>query len=376
MVLGMDFGQFYQFFMNIFIYTIPFLFVLTVVVFFHELGHFLIARYNKVDIESFSIGFGRKIFGYIDKRGTEWKVCWIPLGGYVKFIDDVDPASLKDKLIINENGFHNKSLKAKSAIVSAGPIANFILAILIFTFFYSFHGKTTVLPVVESVEENSPAMLGGIIIGDQILTMNDIQVKAFNDIPRILKESNSNDIKFSVLRDQSIVDLTLVPIFKSYNQENNSNSYPYIGIGGGGLKENIITEKLPIHRALNQGVGDTYNIIHLSLGYLYKIITGNESTEHLGGPIRIAQISGDVAKNGIYPLIHLTALLSVSIGLINLFPIPMLDGGHLVFYLIEAIRGKPLGDKAHELFHKVGLSFIIFLMFFAIWNDLNFLNIF
>ena len=368
--------DFPNFFLNIFIYTIPFLFVLTVVVFFHELGHFLIARLNKVDVESFSIGFGKKIFSYIDKRGTEWKVCWIPLGGYVKFIDDLDPASFKEGTVDNENGFHNKSIRAKSAIVSAGPIANFILAIIIFTFFYSFYGKTTILPVVETIEENSPAMLGGLVIGDKFLTMNNIEVTEFNDIPRILNETNLDTINVTVLRSESIIDLKLTPLFRSYDKKDTTRASAYIGIGGGGLQENVITKKLPIHKALLQGADDTYNIINLSLGYLYRIIRGSESTEHLGGPIRIAQISGDVAKNGIYPLIHLTALLSVSIGLINLFPIPMLDGGHLLFYFIEALRGKPLGDKAYEIFHKIGLSFIVFLMFFAIWNDLNFLNIF
>jgi regulator of sigma E protease len=368
--------DFPNFFMNIFIYTIPFLFVLTVVVFFHELGHFLVARFNKVDVESFSIGFGKKIISYTDKKGTEWKLCWIPLGGYVKFIDDMDPASLKENSINNENGFHNKSIKAKSAIVSAGPIANFILAIIIFTFFYSFYGKTTILPVVESIEEGSPAMQGGVVVGDRFLTMNDTEVFEFNDIPKILNETNLNVINVTVLRSESIVNLKLSPLFRSYDEKDSTRSSAYIGIGGGGLKENVITKKLPIHKAVTQGVGDTYNIINLSLGYLYRIIRGSEPTEHLGGPIRIAQISGDVAKNGIYPLIHLTALLSVSIGLINLFPIPMLDGGHLLFYIIEALRGKPLGDRASELFHKIGLSFIVFLMFFAIWNDLNFLNIF
>tara|TARA_Y100000590_G_scaffold467050_1_gene644491 strand:+ start:18422 stop:19540 length:1119 start_codon:yes stop_codon:yes gene_type:complete len=372
----MDFSTIDNYFVNIFIYTVPFLFVLTIVVFFHELGHFLIARLNKVDVESFSVGFGKKIYGYKDKMGTEWKICWIPLGGYVKFIDDADPASSKDNKQIIKNGFHNKSLKAKSAIVSAGPIANFILAILIFTIFYTFSGKPTILPVIEGLEQNGPAERGGIEVGDEVVEINGIKITQFMDISNIVRSNEDTTLNFQVLRDDKYLNLKIIPELKGFEGNETEIKAAFIGISGGRSPENISRNKLPVHLSVVQGAKDTYNIIHLSLAYIYRIVSGSESAEHLGGPIRIAQISGEIAKNGFYPLIHLTALLSVSIGLINLFPIPMLDGGHLIFYLIEAIRGRPMSDKSYELFHKIGLSFIIFLMFFALWNDLNFLNIF
>ena len=361
---------------NFLIYTIPFLFVLTAVVFFHELGHFVIARLNRVDVETFSVGFGREIFSTYDKKGTKWKICWIPLGGYVKFVDDADPTSKADKNKLSENGFHSKSILQRSSIVSAGPIANFILALVIFTFLYTVNGKTTILPVIESIEESSPAMNGGLKVDDIIISIDEVPINKFGDIPRVIQEKKTNELQFGILRKGSYINVNLTPEIRYLNPEKKSGEIFYIGIGGGTLEKNILKEKLSVIQAIGYGINDTYQIIHLSLSYIYKMVIGAESTENLGGPIRIAQISGDVAKNGIMPLLQLTALLSVSIGLINLFPIPMLDGGHLMFYLIEAIRGKPLSERSFELFHKIGLGFIIFLMFFALWNDLNFLNIF
>ena len=361
---------------NFVIYTVPFLFVLTAVVFFHELGHFVIARLNNVDVETFSVGFGKEIYSKLDKRGTKWKVCWIPLGGYVKFIDDADPASRADVHNISENGFHTKSIFQRSSIVSAGPIANFILAIFIFTFLYSVNGRTTILPVIESIEEASPAMKSGLMVDDTIISIDERSVNKFSDIPLILQEEKANTLQFEILRNGSYITKDIAPEIRYLNPEKKSGEVFFIGISGGTLEKNVIRENVSILGAIGYGINDTYQIIHLSLSYIYKMVIGTESTENLGGPIRIAQISGDVAKNGILPLLQLTALLSVSIGLINLFPIPMLDGGHLMFYVIEAIRGKPLSEKSFEVFHKAGLGFIIFLMFFALWNDLNFLNIF
>ncbi len=361
---------------NLAIYTIPFLLVLTAVVFFHELGHFLIARLNNVDVEAFSVGFGKEIYSTIDKRGTKWKICWIPLGGYVKFVDDADPTSRADDSKYSENGFHTKSIYQRSSIVAAGPIANFILAIVIFTFLYSINGRTTILPVIEGIEESSPAMISGLRVDDTIISIDEQPIDKFSDITRVLQERKANILQFNILRNGISTNINVLPEVRYMDQERQSGELFFIGISGGALEKNIVREEVSLIKAVGYGFNDTYQIIHLSLNYIYKMIIGTESTENLGGPIRIAQISGDVAKNGILPLFQLTALLSVSIGLINLFPIPMLDGGHLTFYMIEAIRGKPLSEKTFEIFHKIGLAFIIFLMFFALWNDLNFLNIF
>ena len=354
----------------------PFLFVLTTVVFFHELGHFLVARINKVDVESFSVGFGKEIFGFFDKKGTRWKFCWIPLGGYVKFIDDLDPASKEKTLNHSINGFHTKSLFAKSLIVSAGPIANFILAVFLFAGLYTFNGKTFVLPIVEAVEQDGPAMDGGILINDRIIEIDDEQISTFSDISNILQHKKMDMINFVIERNGALITLNIRPDVRFKNPDKKDDPIYYVGISSGSLTENIITEKLPIHISLKEGIKDTYNIISLSINYIGKIFIGKESSENLGGPIRIAQISGEIAQNGLLPLLHLTALLSVSIGLINLFPIPMLDGGHLLIYFIEAIRGKQMNDFYNEIFHRSGLIFIILLMLFALWNDLNFLNIF
>ena len=361
---------------NLIIYTIPFLFVLTTVVFFHELGHFLVARINKVDVESFSVGFGKEIFGFFDKKGTRWKFCWIPLGGYVKFIDDADPTSKEKTLNISNNGFHTKSLFAKSLIVSAGPIANFILAIFIFAGLYSLNGKSYILPIVEAIEQDSPAMEGGLLINDKIVEIDGEQIRSFSDISNVLQLRKMETINFVIDRNNTLITLEIKPEIKFKDPDKPIDAIYYIGISSGSLKENIINEKLPLHISLKEGVNDTYNIISLSLNYIGNIFIGKESSKNLGGPIRIAQISGEIAQNGILPLLHLTALLSVSIGLINLFPIPMLDGGHLLMYFIEAIRGKQMSELYNEIFHRVGLGFIVLLMIFALWNDLNFLNIF
>ena len=376
----MDIQSLSQYASNAFLYTIPFLFVLTVVVFFHELGHFLVARYNKVDIESFSVGFGRELFGFVDSKNTRWKFCWIPLGGYVKFLDDEDPtSSINNNLDKDENinGFHNKSLIARASIVAAGPIANFILAIILFSFLYTFIGKPMVQPIVENIKEQSAAEVAGFNVGDKIVRINDKDINNFSDIPQIVKVNPGIELTFTVHRnDQEIVILATPGVMESSDKSGNVTGVGVLGISGGLTQDNVIIKKYPINKSFIMGVSDTYNIIKVTLNYIGGIIVGKESADQLGGPIRIAQISGQVASMGFSPLISLTALLSVSIGLINLFPVPMLDGGHLFFYAIEAIRKKPLSEKVQGICFRIGLGFVIFLMIYATWNDLIQLNIF
>lgn len=376
----MDIQLLSQYASNAFLYTIPFLFVLTVVVFFHELGHFLVARYNKVDIESFSVGFGRELFGFVDNKNTRWKFCWIPLGGYVKFIDDEDPtSSINNSVDKSEdiNGFHGKSLLARSSIVAAGPIANFILAIILFSFLYTFIGKPTVLPIVESIKEYSAADVAGFNVGDKIVRINDKDIHNFSDIPNIVAVNSGVELTFTIHRKNQEIILFATPgNLESKNIPENTTGIGVLGISGGLSQGNVEIKKYPIHKSFVMGISDTYNIIKVTLNYVGGIIIGKESADQLGGPIRIAQISGQVASMGFSPLISLTALLSVSIGLINLFPVPMLDGGHLFFYAIEAIRKKPLSEKIQGIFFRIGLGFVIFLMIYATWNDLIQLNIF
>ena len=213
-----------------------------------------------------------------------------------KFVDDADPASKADKNKLSENGFHSKSIFQRSSIVSAGPIANFILALVIFTFLYSVNGKTTILPVIESIEEASPAMNGGLKVDDVIISIDEESINKFGDIPRVIQEKKTNELQFGILRNGSYINIDLTPEIRYLNPEKKSGEIFYIGIGGGTLEKNILKEKLSVIQAIGYGINDTYQIIHLSLSYIYKMIVGAESTENLGGPIRIAQISGDVAK--------------------------------------------------------------------------------
>lgn len=359
-------------------YVLPFLFVLTVVVFFHELGHFIVARWCGVTVRVFSIGFGREIFGFNDKKGTRWRLSWIPLGGYVKFLGDDDAASTPDRDMIKHmtdeelhGSFHNKTLAQRAAVVAAGPIANFILAIVIFACMFTFVGERQVLPVIDSVQEGSAADVAGFKPGDRVIRIDGEEIDTFAQMQRIVSISAGTELTIVVRRDNAEVSLIATPR-KSETKDvfGNVIRRGLLGVRRSASPDDWVLKKHDPATAVWMGSKETYFVISRTLYYLYEVVTGREKADQLGGPIRIAQVSGQVASAGFLALINLAAILSVSIGLINLFPIPMLDGGHLLFYGIEAARGKPLSDRTQDIGFKIGLTLVLMLMIFATWNDL------
>lgn len=359
-------------------YMIPFLFVLTVVVFFHELGHFLVARWCNVTVKVFSVGFGREIFGFDDKHGTRWRLSWIPLGGYVKFLGDDDVASTPDRDAIQtmtaeerKGSFHNKSVGQRAAVVAAGPIANFLLAILIFAGMFTFVGQRQTLPVIDSVQPNSAAADAGFKAGDRVVSIDGEEIASFAAMQRIVAVAADTELTVVVNRNGAEVTLKATPRrTETKDMFGNVIRRGLLGVRRSASPDDWVLTKYDPVTALWMGSKETYFVISRTLIYLYDIVTGREKADQLGGPIRIAQVSGQVATAGFLALLNLAAILSVSIGLINLFPIPMLDGGHLMYYAIEAIRGKPLSERTQEIGFKIGLGLVLMLMIFATWNDL------
>jgi regulator of sigma E protease len=359
-------------------YLLPFLFVLTVVVFFHELGHFIVARWCKVTVRVFSLGFGREIFGFNDKKGTRWRLSWIPLGGYVKFLGDENAASVPDQEAMKEmteeelaGSFHNKPLGHRAAVVAAGPIANFLLAIIIFAFMFTFIGQRQTLPIVDAVSAGSAAELAGFKAGDRVLSIDGEPIESFGEMQRIV--STSADQLLNIIVDRSGAEIALKATPRKQETTDvfgNTIRRGLLGIRRSASPDDWVLKKHDPVTAVWMGTKETYFVITRTLHYLYEVVTGREKADQLGGPIRIAQISGQVASVGFLALMNLAAILSVSIGLINLFPIPMLDGGHLLFYAIEAVRGRPLSEHTQEIGYRIGLALVLMLMIFATWNDL------
>ena len=352
-----------------------FLVVLTIVVFFHELGHYAVARSCNVRVEIFSIGFGRELFGFTDGSGTHWKVGLIPLGGYVKFFGDAGVASDQDAGLTKEMNeaerhvsFHHKRLRQKIAIVSAGPIANFVLSIVILTLIFVVSGRPYTPPVVGMVVDNSAASEAGLKVGDTIVGINRSQIHRFEEIQDIVIFNPGKTLDLLVIRDGSEVELSATPRRSEVTDNlGNVHQIGLLGIGVGSREY----KQLMIAPALIAAVGETYGLIKRTLQGLGQIIMGTRSVQELGGPVLIAQMSGDQAANGPLSFFNFVVILSVTLGLINLFPVPVLDGGHLLFYTIEAIRGRPLGARTQEYAYFLGLAAIVSLMIFTTVNDLS-----
>ncbi|MEL7430081.1 MAG: RIP metalloprotease RseP [Pseudomonadota bacterium] len=363
---------------SLFGYILPFLLVLTIVVFFHELGHYLVAKWCKVDVEAFSVGFGPELIGFNDRAGTRWKICAVPLGGYVKFAGDANAASVPDHdrlRSMNEEekagSFEHKPVSQRAAVVAAGPIANFILAILIFAGSFYFLGRYVTDPVVSEVVAESAAEEAGFVPGDIIRRVDGREVSAFSEIPRLVAPKHGIEMTFQVERDGEPVDLLVTPKLKEQEDRfGNVNRQGVIGIISRSEEANLRFKEYGLGEAVSAAVGETVYIVQRTFQYLGGIITGRESADQLSGPLGIAQVSGQVATLGWAALISLAAVLSVSIGLLNLFPVPMLDGGHLVFYAYEALVGKPVGERAQEISFRIGFVLLISLMLFATHNDI------
>lgn len=365
-------------------YIVPFLFVLTIVVFFHELGHFYAARRCGVRVEVFSVGFGRALASWYDKHGTQWKIGWLPLGGYVKFFGDENEASAPDHEKMQaldddtrQGTLFYKPLWQRSIVVAAGPIANFILAILIFASLYTLFGQRVTDPVVGVVVEDSAAARAGMQIGDLIVEIDGQEISTFAAVRRIVTVNANVPLQFVIDRGGEAINMTATPD-RVLETDRFGNEYHLgrLGVAVNASENNIRHVRYNPLTALWMGVEESYFIVEQTFVVLGRIIMGRESAESLGGPIRIAQLSGQTATLGLIALINLTAVLSVSIGLINLFPIPMLDGGHLVFYAYEAVFGKPMSVKAQEIGMRIGLSMVMILFVFVTWNDLSRLKIF
>jgi regulator of sigma E protease len=359
-------------------YVVPFLFVLTIVVFFHELGHFLVARWRGVKIVAFSIGFGPEIVGFNDRYGTRWKLAAIPLGGYVKFFGDENAASVPDTdaaAAMSEDekkvSFVHKPVGSRAAVVAAGPIANFILAIAIFAVIFMTVGRQTTSARVDTIQPNSAAQAAGFQPGDLVTAINGEKIDSFSDMQRIVSISAGEPLQIQVERGGVPVTLKATPQLKELKDNfGNVHRLGVLGISRSMAPGDIKTQKFGPGRAVVEGAKETWFIVDRTLSYIGGIFAGRESADQLGGPIRIAQVSGQVATAGFVALMHLTAVLSVSIGLLNLFPIPLLDGGHLLFYGIEAARGRPLSERAQEVGFRIGLAIVVMLMIFATFNDI------
>lgn len=365
-------------------YLVPFVFVLTIVVFFHELGHFYVARRCGVHVEVFSVGFGRAIAKWNDKHGTEWRISWIPLGGYVKFLGDENAASAPngDDLTnmdsdIRAGTLFYKPLWQRAAVVAAGPIANFILAIVIFGALYSFLGQRVNDPVIGQVMQSSAAERAGFASGDLITAVDDTMIDSFNDVRRIVSVNAGNRLQFSLLRDGTSLTLSATPDpITETDRFGNEYNIGRLGVSVSGDASTTRHVRYNPITALWMGAEESYFIVRQTFVIMGRIIMGRESAESLGGPIRIAQLSGQTATLGLVALINLTAVLSVSIGLINLFPIPMLDGGHLMYYAYEAVAGKPMSMRVQAMGMRIGLAMVMFLFVFVTLNDLARLNVF
>ena len=377
----MDLGGLGDLIGTIYNYILPFLFVLTVVVFFHELGHFLVARWCGVAVDSFSVGFGRELFGYNDRHGTRWKMCWIPLGGYVKFRGDENAASMPDRDVElsqaeRAGSFHEKPLASRAAIVAAGPIANFILAIVIFAVMFTVVGRPMLSPIVDEVAAESAAAEAGFVAGDLVTSIDGTDIASFSELQRIVSQSADQPLAVVVERGGALVTLNATPRLQEISGAfGNKMRVGVLGIRRAASPDAVKVVKTDPITSVGLGVKETWNVITTTMSYLGKVVSGSESADQLGGPIRIAQISGQAASLGFLALINLAAVLSVSIGLINLFPVPMLDGGHLVYYGIEALRGQPLSAESQDLGFRIGMGLVLMLMLFATWNDLVHLQV-
>jgi len=366
-------------------YIIPFFVLILVVVFIHEYGHYHFAKRFGVGVTDFSIGFGKELFGWNDKSGTRWKFCVIPLGGYVKFFGDRNVYSQADQEKVlkqyskedQDKLFVLKPLYQRALIVFGGPFANFILAIFIFFSIYTFAGKDFTPAVINEVLKDSPAMVAGLKDNDIVVSIDGSKVKSIMDVSKYITMSTDEVINFTINRFDEDLTFRVKPnMVKSEDNLGNKLTKRMVGIKLGAYNNEVNHVKLSPAKALFYAVNEVYYVSVSSLKYIGSMIKGSGDSSQLGGPIRIAKISGQVAEFGIIPFISMMAYISISLGLINLFPIPMLDGGHLMFYGIEKILGRPLSQKTQEGFFRIGIFLLLSLMFFTTFNDLKDLGLF
>jgi regulator of sigma E protease len=359
-------------------YGFWFLALLTVLVFIHEYGHYIVARWCGVRVEVFSIGFGPELFGRTDSHGTRWKFSAIPLGGYVKMFGQ--GANLLEgqagKALTEADrqvAFDYKSVWRRMAIVAAGPIANYVFAAFIFAAIFAIHGKEVAAPVIGTVMPDSAASEAGLQPGDRVLALNGTSVGDFEDIREFVQLNLDQEIAITLDRGGTVQTVTARPtISVATDALGNEMRLGRLGVMAAGKADRV---EMGVVESAVEGVKRVFEVSGAMLKGLWQMVTGVRPADELGGVIRIGYLSGEIAQIGIWSLISFAAMLSVNLGLVNLFPIPLLDGGHLTYYAIEAARGKPLGERIQEWGFRIGVAFVLGLMLFATWNDLVFLNV-
>lgn len=358
-------------------YVIPFLAVLTVIVFVHEMGHYLVARWNGVAIQAFSIGFGRELIGWNDKHGTRWKISAIPLGGYVRFVGDMNAASVPDAdALANVDPalaprlFANKNVWQRIAVVAAGPMANVLLTFLILYALLMGYGRYTIPPVIGAVVTGSVAEAAGMQAGDVVVSVDGYVVRGFEDFQRMVATSPARPVTVQVERSGAAQTLVIVPeVAEVEDRFGNMQKIGRIGVSRDVAETDVTLYRPGPIEAVGMTVDEIRFIIQRTGAFLGDFFVGRGDVEQLGGPVKVAKVSGEVATLGIVALINLMALLSLNIGIFNLLPVPMLDGGHLLYYLVEAVRGRPLSMQVQEIGFRFGFALVLALMVFTLFND-------
>jgi regulator of sigma E protease len=360
-----------------------FLFVITLVVFFHELGHFLVARAFGVKVDVFSVGFGREIFGWTDKSGTRWKISWLPVGGYVKFAGDVNAASMPDRAMESNlseaeraRTLAFKPVWQRAAVAAAGPFANFILAIVLFTGVILHNGHTVIAPIIGDVVKGSPAEAAGVRAGDRVTAIDGTHITDFEQMPEIISVSGGKTLAIDLIRQGRPLNVHVMPhAAKMRDVLGDMGTSVVIGVRPS-PKAPVTTEYYSLPGAFGAACTETWDIIHTTVDGLVQMVRGYASADQLRGPLGIAKMTRQVAIYGFLALLQLAAVLSVSIGFANLFPIPLLDGGHLLYYACEAVLGRPLDERAQDVGFRLGLVLVLGLVLLTTWNDLARLNLF
>jgi len=362
----------------LFSYIVPFLAVLTVIVFVHEMGHYLVARWNGIAIQTFSVGFGPELFGFTGRDGTRWRVSMIPLGGYVRFVGDMNAASMPDPEAVanvdpetRKHLFINKNVWQRIAVVAAGPLANVLFTFLVLYALLLGYGRYVVPATFDEVIPGMPAAEAGIIAGDEVVSVDGYSVRGFSDFQRLVSTAPERPVTVTVDRDGEVLDFVLVP----ETTEITDRFGNFQRVGRVGVSRMTNSDDVTLYRpdpveAVSMTFEEIGFIIDRTAAFIGDFFVGRGDVDQLGGPVKVAQVSGEVATLGLVALINLAALLSLNIGILNLLPIPILDGGHLLYYLIEAVKGSPLSQRTQEAGFRIGMTLVFALMAFTLVNDL------
>jgi regulator of sigma E protease len=354
-----------------------FLLVLTAIVFVHEMGHYLVARWNGIAIHTFSIGFGPELLGFTGRDGTRWRLSAIPLGGYVRFVGDMNPASLPDPEVIAAADpelaprlFVNKSAWRRIAVVAAGPAANILFTFLVLYALLLGYGRYTIPPVIGEVTDGGVAASAGLMAGDTIVSVDGFKVHGFEDFQRLVGTAPERPVTIVVHRDAGDTTIVLTPESATTTDRfGNVHRIGRIGVARSVSQTDVSLYRPDPLEAIGMTFEEMRFIVDRTVAFLGDFFVGRGDVEQLGGPVKVAQVSGEVATLGVMALINFMALLSLNIGVFNLLPIPMLDGGHLLYYLYEGVRGRPLSQRLQNLGFRFGFVVVVSLMVFTLLND-------